>query len=634
MPRKILLIEPNYKNKYPPMGLMKISTYYKELGDNVRFFKGDLHDLVAELLCDDLLKILKAIKPKILWTKYTQLLIKYIRFGKAIEITDSKDFRNSDVMDNIEFFRDKYKSKKYLENPRFDVVCITTLFTFHWKTTIETINFAKKLCKNISYIFVGGIAATIVPDYIEKETGIRPITGILDKPGVLDKKNKTIIDTLPLDYSILYETDYKYLVTDAYFSYSTRGCINTCKFCAVPKLEPQYQEYIGLCKQLDSTIKTFGEQRNLLLLDNNVLASPSFNKIIDDIKKLGFKRGATYIPPNPYVLAIRNLRDGINDRAYIKIFVELFEKLLQKVKNQNICKDISVYHGIYKKIYDAKCDQFYTATKKSILALASFIAPYYKKYAYHPIPRQRYIDFNQGIDARLITKENMRKLAEVNIRPLRIAFDYWGMKKIYEKAIRTAAKAGITHMSNYMLYNYNDKPIDLYYRMLLTINLCEELNIAIYSFPMKYHPIDDPIFFKNREYIGKYWCRKYIRAVQAVLTSTHGKIGRGKQFFEAAFGRNEKEFEEIMLMPESLIIKRFEHDEAMRKRYPEKCKNKKKYYLKTTDTWRKLFNSLTPKQREIAMEIICKNKFTDSDIFCKDKTIKKLLSFYKLPRNV
>ena len=37
---KILLIEPDYKNKFPPLGLMKIATYHVLLGDEVSFYKG------------------------------------------------------------------------------------------------------------------------------------------------------------------------------------------------------------------------------------------------------------------------------------------------------------------------------------------------------------------------------------------------------------------------------------------------------------------------------------------------------------------------------------------------------------------------------------------------------------------
>ena len=43
---KILLIEPNYSNKYPPIGLMKLSTYHKMLGHEVVFYKGDLKQFV------------------------------------------------------------------------------------------------------------------------------------------------------------------------------------------------------------------------------------------------------------------------------------------------------------------------------------------------------------------------------------------------------------------------------------------------------------------------------------------------------------------------------------------------------------------------------------------------------------
>ncbi|EMS78009.1 hypothetical protein [Desulfotignum phosphitoxidans] len=40
MKRNILLVEPGYKTKFPPLGLMKISAYHKQVGDYVKFVKG------------------------------------------------------------------------------------------------------------------------------------------------------------------------------------------------------------------------------------------------------------------------------------------------------------------------------------------------------------------------------------------------------------------------------------------------------------------------------------------------------------------------------------------------------------------------------------------------------------------
>lgn len=59
MNRKVLLIEPNYKNKYPPMGLMKIATYFRRCGDDVRFFK----DALTFISCCFFYLYLKAILP-------------------------------------------------------------------------------------------------------------------------------------------------------------------------------------------------------------------------------------------------------------------------------------------------------------------------------------------------------------------------------------------------------------------------------------------------------------------------------------------------------------------------------------------------------------------------------------------
>ena len=65
--RKILLIEPNYKNKYPPIGLMKIATYHRMLGDNVKFYKGELKDFLVEQLYQDCLEKLHKIDDSIKW---------------------------------------------------------------------------------------------------------------------------------------------------------------------------------------------------------------------------------------------------------------------------------------------------------------------------------------------------------------------------------------------------------------------------------------------------------------------------------------------------------------------------------------------------------------------------------------
>ncbi len=52
--KNILLIEPGYKNKYPPLGLMKLAAYHGpwEKKDNVRFIKGEADKTVFETVWD------------------------------------------------------------------------------------------------------------------------------------------------------------------------------------------------------------------------------------------------------------------------------------------------------------------------------------------------------------------------------------------------------------------------------------------------------------------------------------------------------------------------------------------------------------------------------------------------------
>jgi hypothetical protein len=421
MPNKqILLLEPGYKNKYPPLGLMKIAQYHGPHGkrDNVRFFKGN---------------------------------------------------------------------NQRLPNQPWDRVYITTLFSFEYQKIAETIDFALEAVHGQSQrIFVGGIAASLMHERFLAEArwrGVRFIRGLLSQPPAQalqlsafdgdiyadDVAGPPIEDLIP-DYSILDHIDYRYPVRDAYFAYASRGCIRKCHFCGVPKLEGAQRDATPLTQFVRAVDQMYGLRRDLMLMDNNVVASARFKEIIAEIRDLGFVLGAKLKRPGERVASLRR------------------------------------------------------------------------------------VDFNQGVDARILCKDRMylRELASICLSPLRIAFDHLGLKTPYETAIRYAHEYGLNDLSNYMLYNFHDSPADLFERMYLNVKLNEELAIRIYSFPMRYQPTDLPV----RSHIGPHWNRYFLRSVQLVLQATHGVVSGEPEFYKAAFGSTHEEFEEILLRPHHMIFNR------------------------------------------------------------------------------
>jgi len=170
------------------------------------------------------------------------------------------------------------------------------------------------------------------------------------------------------------------------------------------------------------------------------------------------------------------------------------------------------------------------------------------------VPVQRRVDFNQGVDARILCKDKvyLRELSTICLKPLRIAFDHIGLRRPYEQAIRFAQEFGLTELSNYMLYNFHDSPTDLFERMRLNVTLNEELNIRIWSFPMRYQPTDLP----HRTYVGERWSRYQLRSMQLILQATHGVVSGAPVFFKRAFGDTYQDFEDLLLRPHHFIFNR------------------------------------------------------------------------------
>ncbi len=609
MKRNVLLIEPNYKNKYPPIGLMKLATYHKMLGDNVVFFKGELKDFliknISELCVDKFEKIDKSIN----WKSRSLLVQEYIRKRNKtiidnLKLSDSK--YEILLLNALNYFKDFYWKKEYLNEKYWDRICITTLFTFYWDITIKTIEFCKDLVKNENEIWVGGVMASVIPNEIRKQTGLKNIhSGLLNKSGILDK-NEIVIDELPLDYSILEEIDYKYPENNAYYGYTTRGCVRKCEFCAVPIIEPKFIPKIELTTKIKGVDEIYGTKRNLLLLDNNVLASPSFSQIIDEIKSNGFDNKTKFIEPNQLEISLNNLKAGVNDNGYIRKVVSLLNEMIERLKgNQK--------QEIYNLIIDNNLNKPETASKDIILKIVPDLLPIYEKYR-NKVPKQRYVDFNQGVDARLLTDDKAKLLSKIPIRPLRIAFDSMAYEDYYLNAILRAKKYGIRHFSNYLLYNFEDKPVELYQRLKINVELCDKHKIDIYSFPMKFHPIFGD-YHLNRDFIGTHWNRKFIRAVQVILNATKGKIGKGKSFFYKAFGSNEEEYSKLLYMPETYLFFRFFFEKEG-----------------ITDDWWNSFQNLSKNDLAKAKQIIEQNDFLVIDNYKNQPNLYRVLKHYTISR--
>lgn len=238
-------------------------------------------------------------------------------------------------------------------------------------------------------------------------------------------------------------------------------------------------------------------------------------------------------------------------------------------------------------------------------------------------PVKRRVDFNQGIDARILAKSPMflREMATICISPLRIAFDHLGLRKVYEIAIRMAADNGIKSLSNYMLYNFMDTPADLYERMRLNISLNEELKIRIWSFPMRYQPVT----LKDRSHVGKNWNRYYLRSFQIMLQATHGVVSGNPSFFMRAYGKDSRAFEHLLSLPHAFIFHRdyYEYGEGRAQRDEYEALRRRLSESQERDLVGLLSGSVTNRSRREHY----RSMTVDASI---DRLIRRIIEFHTL----
>ena len=117
------------------------------------------------------------------------------------------------------------------------------------------------------------------------------------------------------------------------------------------------------------------------------------------------------------------------------------------------------------------------------------------------------VDFNQGLDARLITEKVAEQIADLKIdRFVRLALDTTDVGPSVEKAIQLLKNKGIDGRSIlvYLLYNFVDTPQDFYER------LKKVLKLGAVAYPMRFQPVYS---LKKNSYISPLWTQERLDSV-------------------------------------------------------------------------------------------------------------------------
>lgn len=276
-----------------------------------------------------------------------------------------------------------------------NVIYLTSLFTYAWESVHEVIKFYSARYVR-ARVIVGGIYASLCSDHLEESFGSR----IEIYKGLIPE-----IDELLPDYSLV--PGWKTSIL-----FSSRGCIRKCPFCSVNQLEPKFEPRKSIRHLL------YPGHNKVILWDNNMLASPYWRDIFDELEESGLA-----------------------------------------------------------------------------------------------------VDFNQGLDARLLAEETALRLRRLRVSIVRLAYDTKKIKNSLRRAINLLKEVGISgrNIIVYCLYGYLDKPEDFLDR------LRDLTDWGVVAYPMRYQPLEPCV---KDSYISQNWTKEQLE----MIAKARRVIGYGGAF--------------------------------------------------------------------------------------------------------
>ena len=179
-------------------------------------------------------------------------------------------FDNDDFIKTQELNLDYFSDIKNEEEDEFvpDLICVTSIFTYWAKYVKYAVSYYKRKFKDVP-VLVGGIYASLMPQQCKEYTGCDEVIF-----GVIEEAEKVIpaYDLVDVDYQIIH---------------TTRGCIRKCKACGVYNIEPEWSS--------KKSIKNEIVKKKIIFYDNNILANPFIDNILDELIELKSQRKISYV---------------------------------------------------------------------------------------------------------------------------------------------------------------------------------------------------------------------------------------------------------------------------------------------------------------------------------------------------
>jgi len=282
----------------------------------------------------------------------------------------------------VSLIRGNIEKEKILFKP--DKIMVTSLFTY-WSIYVkETVQHYKNLFPDAK-IIVGGIYASLMPKHCKKYTGCDEVfVGIHENAENYAKNNlldyNLVSNPHPIDYQIVH---------------GSRGCIRKCNFCGTWKIEPKFIP--------KNSIKNEIQSNKLIFYDNNFLANPHIEQLLEEISQLRYKEKPVYCES----------QSGFDGRILLE--KPHLTKLLKKARFKNV--RIAWDHGysewkIIKKQLDLLTKAGYPSKAVYVFMIYNFEH-----------------DFLEMEKKRIKCWEWKFQIADCRYRPLKQTFDNYNSKK-------------------------------------------------------------------------------------------------------------------------------------------------------------------------------------------------------------